>query len=245
MAHSRSLARSQAAESINKICAVLTPHQIVEVYLPLLRRLSSGEWFTSRSSATALYASAYPRLSSESASQDPSTSSSTGDVSALREEMVKMFSALCTDDTPMVRRSAAKEMGGFTKTLDKPTLVKDLVPVFRKLSSDDQDSVRLLTVDSLIATADAMDTNECKQYLGPTMKSMVQDKSWRVRYMVADNFVKLAEAAGEEIVRDELVGAFVHLLKDQEAEVRTAAAGQVPGEYQAPGSKCRPTRISS
>ena len=62
------------------------------------------------------------------------------------------------------------------------------------------------------------------------MKSMVQDKSWRVRYMVADNFVKLAEAAGEEIVRDELVGAFVHLLKDQEAEVRTAAAGQVPGE---------------
>jgi len=94
----------------------------------------------------------------------------------------------------MVRRAAAKEMGGFTKQLDKDTLIKDLVPVFRKLSSDDQDSVRLLTVDSLIAIANAMDTTECKTYLGPTMKSMVQDKSWRVRYMVADNFVKVRTA---------------------------------------------------
>ena len=94
----------------------------------------------------------------------------------------------------MVRRSAAKEMGGFSKQLPKDTLIKDLVPVFRKLSSDDQDSVRLLTVDSLIAIANAIDTNECKTYLGPTMKSMVQDKSWRVRYMVADNFVKVRAA---------------------------------------------------
>ena len=92
----------------------------------------------------------------------------------------------------MVRRSAAKEMGGFTRQLPKDTLIRDLVPVFRKLSSDDQDSVRLLTVDSLIAIANAMDTSECKTYLGPTMKSMVQDKSWRVRYMVADNFVKVS-----------------------------------------------------
>lgn len=231
------LVRDKAAESINKICSVLSPAQIVEYYLPLLRRLSTGEWFTSRSSATALYASAYPRLSpsgSSSSSSDPSapstsTSEAVGNVTVVREEMVKMFSQLCQDDTPMVRRSAAKEMGNFTKQLDKPTLIKDLVPVFRKLSSDDQDSVRLLTVDSLIAIAAVMDTGECKTYLGPTMKSMVQDKSWRVRYMVADNFVKLSEAAGEEIVREELVGAFTLLLKDQEAEVRTAAAGQIPG----------------
>lgn len=233
------LVRDKAAESINRVCAVLSPQQIVEVHLPLLRRLSGGEWFTSRSSATALYASAYPRLdpSTAASSSEASTSAapSTGtplppaDVAALREEMVKLFANLCTDDTPMVRRSAAKEMGAFTKQVDKATLIKDIVPVFRKLSSDDQDSVRLLTVDSLISIANAMDTSECKTYLGPTMKSMVQDKSWRVRYMVADNFVKLAEAAGEDIVRDELVGAYVHLLKDQEAEVRTAAAGQVPG----------------
>lgn len=198
---------TQAAESINKVAAVLTPSQIVEAYLPLLRRLSTGEWFTSRSSATALYASVYRRINTSQASDsavssgDPSTSAlsataptsslTEANVTTLREEMVKMFSALCQDDTPMVRRSAAKEMGGLSRQLGKETLIRDLVPVFRKLSSDDQDSVRLLTVDSLIAIASAMDSGECKMYLGSTMKSMVQDKSWRVRYMVADNFVKV------------------------------------------------------
>lgn len=48
--------------------------------------------------------------------------------------------------------------------------------------------------------------------------------------MVANEFVGLAEAVGEGIVRDELVNAFVGLLKDNEAEVRTAGAGQIPGE---------------
>ncbi len=48
--------------------------------------------------------------------------------------------------------------------------------------------------------------------------------------MIANEFVDLAEAVGEGVVREELVGAFVGLLKDNEAEVRTAAAGQIPGE---------------
>jgi hypothetical protein len=62
-----------------------------------------------------------------------------------------------------------------------------------------------------------------------SIRNAVTDKSWRVRYMVANEFVNLAESVGEAIVKEELVGAFVGLLKDQEAEVRTASASQVPG----------------
>ncbi|KAH9820603.1 hypothetical protein DFH28DRAFT_847445, partial [Melampsora americana] len=98
-----------------------------------------------------------------------------------------------------------------------------------KLAADDQDLVRLLTVDALIAIACSLpDKAICKQQLGPTMKGMVSDKSWRVRYMIADHFVQLAEGSSEDVIREELVGAFVHLLKDNEAEVCTAAAGQIP-----------------
>ena len=129
----------------------------------------------------------------------------------------------------MVRRAAAKELGPYSKTLPKPILLSEVVPVFRKLASDDQDSVRLLTVEALIAIAEAITNEESQTHLGATMKAMVSDKSWRVRYMVAEHFVRLATAAGPEIVREELVMAFVALLKDNEAEVRTAAAGQVPG----------------
>lgn len=46
---------------------------------------------------------------------------------------------------------------------------------------------------------------------------------------LSDVFSQLAEVVGQELVREELIGHFVQLLKDNEAEVRTAAAGQVPG----------------
>lgn len=42
---------------------------------------------------------------------------------------------------------------------------------------------------------------------------------------------QLASAVGDEVVRDVLVSAFVQLLKDNEAEVRTAGAGQIPGAW--------------
>lgn len=206
------LVRDKAAESITKVCASLSEGQVEEHYVPLVKRLAGGEWFTSRTSATALFAAGYTKASSPT-----------------REELRRLFAQLCTDDTPMVRRAAAKELGAFSKTLDHDNLINDLLPAFKKLSQDDQDSVRLLTVDALIAIAEALNDDECKTQLGSTMKAMVSDKSWRVRYMVADHFVKLATAAGQDIVREELVVAFVSLLKDNEAEVRTAAAGQIPG----------------
>jgi serine/threonine-protein phosphatase 2A regulatory subunit A len=84
----------QAAESINKMVVLLSQSDIDTHFIPLLKRLSQGDWFTSRTSACALYATAYPRAS-------PSAQS----------EMRKMFSDLCHDDTPMVRRAAAKALG--------------------------------------------------------------------------------------------------------------------------------------
>ncbi len=84
----------QAAESITKIAAVLTAQQIEQHYIPLLNRLSHGEWFTSRTSSAALYAPVYPKVSP-----------------AVQEELRKGFSALGSDDTPMVRRAAAKWLG--------------------------------------------------------------------------------------------------------------------------------------
>jgi serine/threonine-protein phosphatase 2A regulatory subunit A len=84
----------QAAESITKIATVLTAQQIEQHYIPLLNRLSHGEWFTSRTSSAALYAPVYTKVSP-----------------AIQEELRKGFAALGSDDTPMVRRAAAKWLG--------------------------------------------------------------------------------------------------------------------------------------
>lgn len=239
--------RDKATDSITKIAEVLSEAQIEEHYLPLLKRLSGGDWFTSRTSAAALFSAIYAKVSTNT-----------------QDELRKMFGALCNDDTPMVRRAAARDLGvsdadvtihGFTKpseplltynqtspplaptcmqsfakNLSKESVVIDIVPLYRKLSTDDQDSVRLLTVQDLISIAEILPHSETKIYLLVSIRQAVWDKSWRVRYMVADHFVKLASAVGEDVVRDDLVAAFVALLKDNEAEVRTAGAGQIPGE---------------
>lgn len=42
---------------------------------------------------------------------------------------------------------------------------------------------------------------------------------------------QIAKAVDEETVNRDLVPAFVKLLKDTEAEVRTAIAGQIPGTF--------------
>lgn len=113
--------------------------------------------------------------------------------------------------------------------LGKELVVGDAIPLYRRLSSDDQDSVRLLTVEDLVAISEQLSPEEVAGYMLPSIRASVGDKSWRVRYMAADNFVKLATAVGQEIVRNELVVAFVHLLQDNEAEVRTAGTSQIPG----------------
>lgn len=44
------------------------------------------------------------------------------------------------------------------------------------------------------------------------------------------NGMQIAKAVDEEVVNRDLVPAFVKLLKDTEAEVRSAIAGQIPGK---------------
>ncbi|THH17009.1 hypothetical protein EW146_g3728 [Bondarzewia mesenterica] len=206
------LVRDKAADSITKVAEVLSQEQIEQYYIPLLKRLSHGEWFTSRTSSAALYAPVYPKVSP-----------------AIQEELRKGFAALGSDDTPMVRRAAAKWLGPFVKCLSKPNVLSDGLSIYRRLQSDDQDSVRLLTVEDLVIIAQQLSPEEVKEQLLKQIRQSISDKSWRVRYMAATHFNALSEAVGVELVREELVSHYVQLLKDNEAEVRTAAAGQIPG----------------
>ncbi|CCM01981.1 uncharacterized protein FIBRA_04054 [Fibroporia radiculosa] len=206
------LVRDKAAESITKVSEVLNSSQIEQYYLPLVQRLSRGEWFTSRTSSCALYAPVYDKVGT-----------------AMQDDLRRAFASLGTDDTPMVRRAAAKWLGPFIKKLSKPHVLADGLAVYRRLQSDDQDSVRLLTVEDLIAIAQHLTPAEVKDLLLKQIRQTITDKSWRVRYMAASHFNELAETVGQEMVREELIGHYVQLLKDNEAEVRTAAAGQIPG----------------
>ncbi|KAK7269744.1 hypothetical protein RIF29_22479 [Crotalaria pallida] len=202
--------RDKAVESLCRIGSQMRESDLVEYFIPLVKRLAAGEWFTARVSACGLFHIVYPSA--------PETS---------KTELRSIYSQLCQDDMPMVRRSAASNLGKFAATVEYAHLKADIMSIFDDLTQDDQDSVRLLAVEGCAALGKLLEPQDCVAHILPVIVNFSQDKSWRVRYMVANQLYELCEAVGPEPTRTELVPAYVRLLRDNEAEVRIAAAGKV------------------
>ncbi|KAJ2781266.1 protein phosphatase 2A structural subunit [Coemansia javaensis] len=204
--------RDKAVESINKLVEAMDQLHVEEYLIPCVARLSSGEWFTSRSSAAGLYAAAYGKVTD-----------------AIQAKLRAGYDALCRDDTPMIRRAAAANLTGLVDRIDAAHVASFAIPNLRLLAGDDQDSVRLLVVEPLVAIAKRMTGPECRQHLGETVQRLCVDKSWRVRYMVADHFVALAAGVKDREMQEELLNVAIGLMHDHEAEVRGAICTQLDG----------------
>lgn len=117
----------------------------VDYLLPLLHRLATGDWFTSRISACSLVSHVYQNLPDRRPE--------------LRADVLSMYKRLAHDDTPMVRRAAASNIAAVAKavSLSSPEKVNsDLLTVFSKLVEDEQDSVRLLLVENAAVFANLL-----------------------------------------------------------------------------------------
>jgi len=119
----------------------------------------------------------------------------------------------------------------FAKTVEIENVKTDLMPLFQSLANDDHDSVRLLAVEACVCIAGILPDSDKEALVMPTLRGAAQEKSWRVRYMVADKIVDLQKALGPELSKVDLVPAYSALLKDCEAEVKTAAAHKVKGDF--------------
>ncbi|KAF0698479.1 Aste57867_10902 [Aphanomyces stellatus] len=202
--------RDKAVASINKVLDVVT--DAAELALPLIKRLTEGDWFTSRVSACWIFPVAYSKV-------DP----------ANKKELRDLFTTLCGDDTPMVRRAAALNIGKFGAKIERDIFVSNILPLFKTLTGDDQDSVRLLAIENCAVIAKLLNEEENTQHVHPVVRSSCEDRSWRVRFSIAKDFFPLAQAMGPNIAEGELLHHFVQLLQDAEAEVRAAAAKNISG----------------
>ncbi|PPD83076.1 hypothetical protein GOBAR_DD19991 [Gossypium barbadense] len=241
--------REKAVESLCRIGAQMMEQDLVESFIPLVKmhvgkdeitfcnkilqefdiefnrsfkRLAAGEWFTARVSSCGLFRIAYPSAPE-----------------ALKTELRAIYSQLCQDDMPMVRRSAATNLGNFAATIEAPHLKVDIMSMFDDLTQDgmkkhwDMYSGLLLCsskprfVEGCAALGKLLEPQDCAAHILPVIVNFSQDKSWHVRYMVANQLYEVCEAVGPEPTRLDLVPAYVCLLRDNEAEVRIAAAGKV------------------
>lgn len=84
-----------------------------------IQRLAAGEWFTARVSSCGLFHIAYPSASE-----------------VLKTELRTIYNQLCQDDMPMVRRSAASNLGKFAATVEPAHLKTDIMSIFEDLTQD-------------------------------------------------------------------------------------------------------------
>ncbi|KAH3760513.1 phosphoprotein phosphatase A [Pelomyxa schiedti] len=201
--------RDKAIEALVAIAPLIPPRVFMESFMEMVKRLASREWFTSRASAATLIPHAYPNVPE-----------------AVKQDTRGLFFQLCRDDTPIVRRACISAIGPLSKHLD-PTIIKtELLPKFQILAADDQDSVRLLSVDSATMICRKLPPSDMNIII-PTLLACCRDKSWRVRYMAADRIIEICESVGPAVTQNEIITAYVTLIKDSEAEVRTASVSRL------------------
>ena len=87
--------REQAANSLTTISECLSDAEIQNVFAPLVIKLAQGEWFTGRVSSCHLFTPCYAKAGPQ------------------KEKLRKKFIELCNEDTPMIRRACASQLGKF------------------------------------------------------------------------------------------------------------------------------------
>jgi serine/threonine-protein phosphatase 2A regulatory subunit A len=120
-----------------------------------------------------------------------------------RRELRQLYKELSEDDSPMVRRSAAKSVGSFVERvaglkssphdilsipkspvqvspLRKKTCLEEIFPFYQQLCKDEQDNVRMLAIASSgsIGRALGMDATVNADLLLPIIRCGCSDLSW-------------------------------------------------------------------
>lgn len=207
--------RDKAVEVIARVAKHLPVDHLEQHFLPVVRRLTQGDWFTNRVSACGLYACVYVKF------PEP-----------LKDELRRTFRTLAEDDTPMVRRAAATSFKNYCFSImeSNPSsdVIRDTVELLNILAvNDEQDSVRSLSVPALITMVEKNTNDSTLGNLYDVFQELTNDKSWRVRQQIADKYPTLQATLLKKIqgadVENTLVETYCNLVKDVESEVRQKA----------------------
>ncbi|RHY41816.1 hypothetical protein DYB34_009240 [Aphanomyces astaci] len=160
--------RDKAVASINKVLDVVT--DAAELALPLIKRLTEGDWFTSRVSACWIFPVAYSKV-------DP----------ANKKELREYVRSLSSSESIICAHK-------FGAKIERDIFVSTILPLFKSLTVDDQDSVRLLAIENCAVIAKLLNEDENLSHILPVVRSSCEDRSWRVRFSIAKDFFPDAEA---------------------------------------------------
>ena len=222
------IVRDHAVDSLHTISLELSDEELNSIFLELIISLSQGDWFSKKVSLCGLFKSVIVPVDAPT-----------------RRNLLMLYYNMIVDDSPMVRRSAAKnlptiidKLSDFTReNRDSPKKMdyadlEIISKMFHQLINDSQDSVKLLSIDVLVSILSyfhLVEENTHKADCFSSALKLIKDDSWRVRYAAADRFADIAvNFSGVDADVMSLVDPFIALMKDNEGEVRRAIAKQLP-----------------
>lgn len=107
--------------------------------------------------------------------------------------------------------------------MQKAYFKTDVYPLIKVMSSDDMDNMRLFAIHSCAALVKGpLESGEYATSILPIIEALTDDQSWRVRMELANQYPDLCVNVPADAGR-KLLSNYSKLLKDREAEVRTAA----------------------
>lgn len=219
--------QNQAVESINKIVENMSPSVVCEELIPIIEDLFHDEWFTPRVSSASLISKVYGKIVTLVGVQDVSEQ-----LKALRD----CYFALCKDDTPMVRRAAAKNISAVFAVTEEEHVGLFVSQYEEFMTSDDvrmstnddlQEAIKLtlmgFTKELLVRVKEEVDRTKVLTLFQSSMES----RSYKIREMAALEVGPVANVLGGEVFMKQLLETYVNLLKDNNTEVRKNAIKQL------------------
>ncbi|NXS21551.1 2AAA phosphatase, partial [Mystacornis crossleyi] len=175
--------RDKAVESLRAVSHEHSPPDLEGHFVPLVKRLAGGDWFTSRTSACGLFSVCYPRVSSPVKAE-------------LRHELsvgsgTRPWGQGHGPGVSELSVGSGTWPWGHTWGTPGAHLGHTWAHLSPRVPAGGQDSVRLLAVEACVSIAQLLPQEELEGLVMPTLRQAAEDKSWRVRYMVADKFTEV------------------------------------------------------
>lgn len=194
--------RETAVEGFRDTVKSFSDEQIQKDIMSLINNISNQEYFTGKVSACYLIRMCYERAGKE------------------KEKLRTLYFKLCEEETPLIKRSAAKEFGPLCLVMEKEVVNPDMMNIFKKFMLD-SDTVKVIALSSLVQLVKLFQNTDSQRLNVEVVVAASEDKSWRVRHELSKIFPLIIDSFGAKL--NELIPTLGNLIKDSETEVRLAA----------------------
>ena len=195
--------RESTVEGLRKLVPSFSEEQVQKDLIPMVVNISNTEAFQLKVSACYLIRICYPKAGKE------------------KEKLVNLYFKLCDDDTPIIKRTAAKEFGPLCLIIEKDTVKSEMLNCYKKFMNE-SDTVRVTILPSIVQLSKIFQEPELQKQHIQNINSASIDKSWRVRNELANLYPQFIDYFQNNPNLD-LVQPICTLMKDSETEVKSSA----------------------